>query len=58
MKTTNTHTTRIGDRIPYTTTLMFGKGTIKESGIVIAIREMGDYKKILLDTGKEIYRAN
>jgi hypothetical protein len=58
MKTTNTNTTRIGDRIPYTTTLMFGKGTIKESGIVIAIRETGEYKKILLDTGKEIYRAN
>lgn len=54
----NLNTTKLGDQIPYTIELAFGKGKDKRCGIVIAIADKGDYKKILLDTGHEIYRAN
>ena len=55
---TMTTSTKIGDQITYTVELEFGKGFDYRHGIVIAIANKGDYKKILLDTGAEIYRAN
>ena len=53
-----TTSTKIGDQITYTAELEFGKGLDYSHGIVVAIANKGDYKKILLDTGAEIYRAN
>lgn len=53
-----TKETKIGDRITYTIELAFGKGQHKTYGDVVAIKDCEDYKKILLHTGKEIYRAN
>ena len=54
----NTNTTKIGDQVTYNVELAFGKGIDKRYGIVVAIADKGEYKKILLDTGAEIYRAN
>ena len=50
------HETRIGEQISYLTKPVFGTGGMRY-GFVIAIADKGDYKKILLDTGKTIYRA-
>lgn len=50
--------TKIGDQVTYNVELAFGKGIDKRYGTVVAIKDCGDYKKILLDTGAEVYRAN
>ena len=49
---------KINDQVAYYVQLMFGKGSEKRHGYVVAIKECNGYSKILLDTGKEIYRAN
>tara|TARA_R110002110_G_scaffold72497_1_gene192853 strand:+ start:146 stop:322 length:177 start_codon:yes stop_codon:yes gene_type:complete len=52
----NNNPTRIGDQIPYSQITKW-KSRDERYGIVIAIADKGEYNKILLDTGKTIYRV-
>ena len=53
-----TQTTKLGDKITYLSTPAFGKGGMKYATVIAIEEATGNRKRILLDTGLAIYRAN